>query len=57
MANKINPMGFQYNAAGISACKRDITDLVEPQEGQGIPVVCLIKQTTSSLLFGWVLAR
>lgn len=57
MVNKTKPMGFQYKAEEISACKRDIIDLVEPQEGQGILVVCLMKQTTSSLLFGWVIAR
>jgi hypothetical protein len=44
----ISPKGFQSIAPVISPFRIDRTDLVEPQEGQGIPVAHLNKQTPGS---------
>jgi len=44
---KIRPNGFQPIALNTSPCKRDNTDLVDPQEGQGIFVKYLKIQTAS----------
>lgn len=45
----INPIGFQYNASKNLPCKSESTDLVDPQEGQGIFVTCLNMQTSIPL--------
>ncbi len=37
--------GFMYKASEKFPCSRLNTDRVEPHEGQGIPVILLIKQT------------
>jgi hypothetical protein len=44
----INPKGFQKIAPEISPFRIEITDRVDPQEGQGIPVTRLNKQTPKS---------
>jgi hypothetical protein len=44
----IGPNGFQSIAPEISPFRIDRTDRVEPQEGQGIPVARLNKQTPGS---------
>jgi hypothetical protein len=49
MRINISPIGFQYKASAIFPWIRDNTDRVEPQEGQGIPVTCFIKQTPPML--------
>lgn len=43
------PKGFQKIAPTKSPCKTESTDLVDPQEGQGISVTCLNKQTPGSI--------
>jgi len=45
---RIIPKGFQSNAPVKSPFRIDRTDLVEPQEGQGIPVTRLNKHTPGS---------
>lgn len=42
------PNGFKSIAPTISPFRKDNTDLVEPQDGQGIPVTRLNKQTPGS---------
>jgi hypothetical protein len=49
MAIMMTPNGFQNNAAPKSPFRIDSTDLVDPQEGQGIPVTRLNKQTPGSI--------
>lgn len=50
MITSIAPIGFQYSDSKMLPCKSKITDLVEPQEGQGIFVMCFIMQTPTSPL-------
>lgn len=44
----INPNGFVYKDCITSPLNKDMTDLVDPQEGQGMPVACLIKHTSAA---------
>lgn len=44
----IIPKGFQYKAPAISPFMMDKIDLVDPQDGQGMVVTCLNKQTPGS---------
>jgi hypothetical protein len=48
IATRINPNGFQNNAPKTSPLINDKTDLVDPQEGQGILVTLLNKHTPNS---------
>ena len=48
MAIKINPNGFQNKAPKTSPLRSDNTDRVDPQEGQGIPVMRLNIHTPDS---------
>ena len=43
----IKPRGFIKNDLAKSPCNMETTDLVEPQEGQGIFVTCFIRQTSA----------
>jgi len=45
IAMSSKPIGFQCKLSVKSPFKREIIDLVEPHEGQGILVTCLIIQT------------
>ena len=51
IATKINPKGFQNNAPKTSPFINDKTDLVDPQEGQGILVTRLNRHTPKSPAF------
>lgn len=42
-------MGFRLNAPTKSPFVNEITERVEPHEGQGIFVACFIKQTSTDL--------
>lgn len=41
-----NPKGLIYIDCNSWPLAKEITDLVEPHEGQGIPVMCFIIQTS-----------
>ncbi|HLN74601.1 MAG TPA: hypothetical protein VK205_15015 [Prolixibacteraceae bacterium] len=47
LTNKM-PKGFQWNAPAISPFKSDKTDLVDPQEGQGMVVIRLKRHMPGS---------
>lgn len=51
IAIKISPNGFHRIAPQISPSKSDNTDLVDPQEGQGMVVILLNKHTPGSSPF------
>lgn len=42
------PKGFQYKAPAISPFISEITDLVDPQEGQGMDVILLKRHMPGS---------